>query len=159
PQTSEYIAGFQDALAGKGDNPWKSGRGFRGGQINHLKRGYQELKSLQTGVPIQRGAGRSPGETTQQRQRAHGDTQHRFLDLPLPSIERRGDRALVVGGIRRVVLAELIETSQSHLLWARQMLPGRFLIEQRSHKPRAMLAPLNNNDWVLRQYTGTSDTW
>jgi CRISPR-associated protein Csb2 len=87
------------------------------------------------------------------------DTKPRFSYLALPSIERRGERGLVVGGIRRVVVAELIEGSESRLLWVRQMLPGQFLLEEKSGKRKAMLAPLNENDWILRQYTDSSDTW
>jgi CRISPR-associated protein Csb2 len=87
------------------------------------------------------------------------ETKPRFSYLPLPSIERRGARAHVVSGIRRVLLAELIEASESHLLWARQLLPGQFLIEEQSGKRRAMLAPLNEKDWVLQQYTRQSATW
>jgi CRISPR-associated protein Csb2 len=87
------------------------------------------------------------------------DTKPRFSYLPLPSIERRGDGAHVVGGIRRVIVAELIEASESYLLWARQMLPGQFLIKEKNGERKAMLAPLNENDWVLRQYTDSSDTW
>ncbi len=90
---------------------------------------------------------------------AGGEPMPRFSYLPLPSIERRSERAQVVSDIRRVVLAELIEASESRLLWARQMLPGQFLIEEKSGKPKAMLAPLNEHDWVLRKYTGSSDTW
>jgi CRISPR-associated protein Csb2 len=86
------------------------------------------------------------------------ETQPRFSYLPLPSIERRGEGIHVVGGIRRVIVAELIEAPESYLVWARKMLPGQFLSEQQTGK-RAMLAPLSANDWVLRQYTASSDTW
>ncbi len=86
------------------------------------------------------------------------DTKPRFSYLPLPTIEHRGAGGRVVGGIRRVVLAELIEASASYLSWARQMLPGEFLIDKKTDK-KAMLAPLNESDWVLRQYMASSDTW
>lgn len=90
---------------------------------------------------------------------AGDDTKPRFSYLPLPSIEPRGERAHVVGGIRRVAVAELIDDAESHLLWARQMLPGQFLIDENSKNKRAMLAPLNESDKVLRRYTGSSETW
>jgi CRISPR-associated protein Csb2 len=90
---------------------------------------------------------------------AGGETMPRFSYLPLPSIERRDKRAPVVGGIRRLLLAELHEAPNSRLLWARQMLPGQFLIDEKSKLRRAMLAPLNENDRVLRQYTARSETW
>jgi len=83
----------------------------------------------------------------------------RFSYLPLPTIEHRGDAGCVVGGIRRVILAELIEASSSHLSWVRQMLPGQFLIDEKSGERTGMLAPLSESDWVLRQYTGSFETW
>ncbi len=92
--------------------------------------------------------------------RAEGaDTKPRFSYLPLPTIERRSERAHVIGGICRVLLAELVQASESRLLWARQLLPGQFLIDEKSGQKRAMLIPLNDSDWVLRQYAGASDTW
>jgi CRISPR-associated protein Csb2 len=87
------------------------------------------------------------------------DTKPRFSYLPLPTIEHRGEGGCVVGGIRRVILAELTQASASYRLWARQMLPGQFLIDEKSEERRAMLAPLNDSDWVLRQYTDPFDTW
>jgi CRISPR-associated protein Csb2 len=87
------------------------------------------------------------------------DTKPRFSYLPLPTIEHRGEGGCVVGGIRRVILAELVEASAGYPSWARQMLPGQFLIDEQSEERVAMLAPLNESDWVLRQYTGSSDTW
>jgi CRISPR-associated protein Csb2 len=87
------------------------------------------------------------------------DTSPRFSYLPLPTIEHRGQGALVVGGIRRVILAELTEASTSYRSWARQMLSGQFLFDERTHDPKAMLAPLGDGDWVLQQYIEPSATW
>jgi len=87
------------------------------------------------------------------------DTKPRFSYLPLPTIEHRGQGGRVIGGIRRVLLAEPLEAPASYLLWARQMLPGQFLIDVKSGERKAMLAPLNDSDWVLRQYTAYSDAW
>lgn len=87
------------------------------------------------------------------------DTKPRFSYLPLPTIEHRPEGGCVVGAIRRVILAELIGASVSHLSWARQMLPGQFLLDENSGDRRAMLAPLSDSDWVLRQYTDACDTW
>ncbi len=161
PQTADYISGFHDALAGKGDNPWESGRGFRGGQINRWKRGYQDATTLLAGQTIQRGAAHAPEQRRGSRNRPQpiDDSSPRFSYLPLPSIEHRGNRTFVVGDIRRILVAELIESPKSHLRWARQMLPGQFLIEEQSDRKRAMLAPLTSTDWVLRQYKDASDTW
>jgi CRISPR-associated protein Csb2 len=83
----------------------------------------------------------------------------RFSYLPLPSIERRGQRSNVLGAIRRVLLAELVDTVDSHLHWARQMLPGQFLTDEKTGDRKAMLTPLTGGDWVLQQYTDAADTW
>lgn len=92
--------------------------------------------------------------------RSEGDeSRPRFSYLPLPTIEHRGNHAHVVGGIRRVVVAELIESPKSYLLWARQMLPGQFLTDDKSGEKRAMLVLWNEADWVLQQYTDPSHTW
>jgi CRISPR-associated protein Csb2 len=82
----------------------------------------------------------------------------RFSYLPLPTLEHRRGGAVVLGGIRRVIVAELTESATSYRPWARQILPGQFLIDQQSQEPRAMLAPANK-DWVLQQYTDSSEAW
>jgi CRISPR-associated protein Csb2 len=83
----------------------------------------------------------------------------RFSYLPLPSIEPRGERGPFVGGIRRVVVAELSDSSESYLHWARRLLPGQFLLDEKDRDRKAMLTPLTGGDWVLRQYTDTADAW
>jgi CRISPR-associated protein Csb2 len=88
----------------------------------------------------------------------------RFSYLPLPSIERRGERGPFVGAIRRAIVAELVDSSESYLPWVRQMLPGQFLLDDKTDESpedrrRAMLTPLTGGDWVLRQYTDYADTW
>jgi CRISPR-associated protein Csb2 len=93
----------------------------------------------------------------------HRDQEHptgpRFSYVPLATIEHRGGRDLMVGGIRRVLIAELIESGESHLSRLRQMLPGQFLIDDKTQDRKAMLAPLTAEDWVLRQYIESSETW
>jgi CRISPR-associated protein Csb2 len=79
----------------------------------------------------------------------------RFSYLPLPSIEHRRADALVLGAIRRVLVAELLDSGPSDLPWVRQMLPGQFLTGDR----RTLLTPLTGKDWVLRRYTDPSDLW
>jgi CRISPR-associated protein Csb2 len=86
------------------------------------------------------------------------DTKPRFSYLPLPTIENQKGK-LVAGGIRRVIVAEQRNSQQSYLTWARQMLPGQFLIDEQSNDRKAMLAPLAENDWVLKQYTDRAETW
>jgi CRISPR-associated protein Csb2 len=83
----------------------------------------------------------------------------RFSYLPLPSIERRGQKNTVLGAIRRVLVAELADTRETHLHWARQMLPGQFLTDDKTGDRKAMLTPLTGGDWVLRQYTDAADSW
>jgi CRISPR-associated protein Csb2 len=83
----------------------------------------------------------------------------RFSYLPLPSIERRGQGTLVLGSIRRVLVAEFGEAGQSYLHWARQMLPGQFLTDDKTGDRQVMLTPLTGGDWVLQQYTDNADTW
>jgi CRISPR-associated protein Csb2 len=83
----------------------------------------------------------------------------RFSYLPLPSIERRGEGSTALGSIRRVLVAELVVSAESYLHWARHLLPGQFLIDEKTKDRRAMLAPLTGGDWVLRQYTDNADTW
>lgn len=83
----------------------------------------------------------------------------RFSYLPLPSIERRGYDHLVLGAIRRVLVAELMDSGQSHLPWVRQMMPGQFLIDEKTDGRRSMLTPLASGDWVLQQYIKSSDVW
>jgi CRISPR-associated protein Csb2 len=83
----------------------------------------------------------------------------RFSYLPLPSIQRRGEDRLVIGAIRRGLVAELYDSAESHLTWVRQMLPGQFLIDEKTSDRRAMLSPLTTGDWVLQQYTGSAETW
>jgi CRISPR-associated protein Csb2 len=83
----------------------------------------------------------------------------RFSYLPLPSIERRGEQSFVLGAIRRVCIAELCDSVESHLSWVRQMLPGQFLTDDKTTDRRAMLAPLAAGNWVLQRYIGYAETW
>jgi CRISPR-associated protein Csb2 len=83
----------------------------------------------------------------------------RFSYLPLPTIEYRSHEGEVLGSIRRLLVAELIDSEESHLRWAKQMLPGQFLTDDKTGERKAMLAPLSREDWVLQRYVGRSDTW
>jgi CRISPR-associated protein Csb2 len=83
----------------------------------------------------------------------------RFSYLPLPSIEPRAQGIKVLSGIRRVLVAELVDSGESHLRSARQMLPGQFLTDDKTGDRKAMLTPLTSGEWVLRQYTDRADTW
>jgi CRISPR-associated protein Csb2 len=57
------------------------------------------------------------------------------------------------------MVAELNDSAESYLQWVRQMLPGQFLTDDKTGERKAMLTPLTDSDWVLQQYTGSSDTW
>jgi CRISPR-associated protein Csb2 len=83
----------------------------------------------------------------------------RFSYLPLPTIEPRGREGEVLGAIRRLLVAELVDSEESDLRWARQMLPGQFLTDDKTGERKAMLAPLSREDWVLQRYVGRSDIW
>lgn len=86
-------------------------------------------------------------------------TMPRFSYLPLPSIEPRGESKISLGPIRRVLVAELVESQESHLPWIRKMLPGQFLTDDKTGERRAMMTPLTSSDGVLRRYIEPADTW
>lgn len=79
----------------------------------------------------------------------------RFMYLPLPSIERRGDRGEHVGSIRRVLVVAP-PGFQDRIDWVRRRLPGQELAFNAQAK--GMLTDLKP-DWVLGRYTGESRTW
>jgi CRISPR-associated protein Csb2 len=85
--------------------------------------------------------------------RGGDDSSPRFSYLPLPSLEPRSGKSTVVRAIRRVLVAELMDTAESHLPWVRQMLPGNFLTDDKTGDRKALLTPLTPGDGVLRQYT------
>src|SRR5205085_12158335 len=71
----------------------------------------------------------------------------------------------VVSAIRRVLIAELGDLSQSQTPWAEQVLSGQLLADIETGEPCAMLAPLPQNkkrsesDWVLNKYVGVGRAW
>lgn len=87
------------------------------------------------------------------------DSQPRFSYLPLPSLERRGPQGVHLGGIRRLLIAELIDSPNSHVDWLRYALPGTFLTDDKTHSRQALLIPLAQNDWVLQRYLGPAYHW
>lgn len=80
----------------------------------------------------------------------------RFMYLPLPSIERRGDRGEHVGSIRRVLIAAP-PGFREQVHWIRRRLPGQELVGD--GKPVGLLNLLPTSDWVLCQYTRTAQVW
>jgi CRISPR-associated protein Csb2 len=83
----------------------------------------------------------------------------RFSYIPLPPIMHRGEHGTVLGSVRRVLLAELVDSAESHIGWARQVLPGQFLKDEKTGSRKAMLSPLSASDWVLGKYIEPADTW
>lgn len=81
----------------------------------------------------------------------------RFMYLPLPSIERRGEKGDHVGAIRRALIAAPAGF-QDRLDWLRQRLPGQELVAE-SGELKGILNDLPSSDWVLAQYTGISRVW
>ncbi len=82
----------------------------------------------------------------------------RFMYLPLPSIERRGERGNHVGAIRRVLIAAPPGCADQ-IDWVRKRLAGFELVEKEGGAVRGILNLLAKSDWVLRRYTEPAATW
>ncbi len=84
----------------------------------------------------------------------------RFAYLPLPSIEGRGEgKARVVGSVRRVMLSCFAEGCEDEIAWARRMLSGQELIDEKTRQPVGLLSVIPGNDNVVRCYTQAAATW
>jgi CRISPR-associated protein Csb2 len=83
------------------------------------------------------------------------ETMPRFSYLPLPSIDHRE----VVSGIRRVMVAESMNGSGESAAWLQRLLPGQSLRADNDAKVVALLAPLEQGDWVLGRYVAPSTSW
>ncbi|MBI2806678.1 MAG: type I-U CRISPR-associated protein Cas5/Cas6 [Planctomycetes bacterium] len=81
----------------------------------------------------------------------------RFMFLPLPSIERRGDLGNHVGAIRRVLIAAP-PGFQDRIDWVRRRLPGQELVAP-DGEIKGLLNILPTKDWVLSQYTKSAHAW
>ena len=71
-------------------------------------------------------------------------------------MERRGDFGIVIGAIRRVLIAAP-PGYRDRIDWIRRRLPGCNL--EYAGVICGMLNPLDESDWVLKQYTATARTW
>jgi len=101
--------------------------------------------------------GHNPSDSTKPLKGAHADA--RFSYLPLPSIERRGERGEHVGRIRRV-LVTAPPGCAGQVEWVRRRLTGHELVrEDQPGEAVGLLTLLPASDWVLRQYTEQSDVW
>lgn len=84
----------------------------------------------------------------------------RFAYLPLPSIESRGSgKSRVVGHVRRIMLTCSTEGCEKEITWARRMLSGQELIDEKSKEPVGLLSVIPATDNIVRWYTGQADTW
>ncbi len=84
----------------------------------------------------------------------------RFVYLPLPSIEGRGEgKARVVGSVRRLMLTALCDDCENEIAWARRALSGRDLIDENSGQSAALLSLLPDNEKMVRCYVEPADTW
>lgn len=81
----------------------------------------------------------------------------RFMYLPVPSIERRGDLGNHVGAIRRAIITAP-PGFQSRIDWIRRRLPGQELVNH-DGEIMGMLNLLPTNDWVLRRYIDPAQSW
>lgn len=98
--------------------------------------------------------GHDPADSSKQLKGENAD--RRFMYLPLPSIERRGERGEHVGAIRRVLVAAP-PGHHDRIEWLRQRLPGQELVWGADVK--GVLTQLSASDWVRRQYTHESRVW
>ena len=84
----------------------------------------------------------------------------RFVYLPLPSIEGRGEgKARVVGSVRRVMISVLCDDYETEIAWARRALSGCDLIDENGGQSAALLSLLPNNEKMVRCYVEPADTW
>lgn len=84
----------------------------------------------------------------------------RFAFVPVPSIEGRGGwNSRVVGSIRRVLLTTFAEECDAEIAWARRMLNGRDLVDERSGESKAILSLLPANDRMIQNYVRAASVW
>jgi CRISPR-associated protein Csb2 len=83
----------------------------------------------------------------------------RFVYLPLPSIEERGEGKVVAGSVRRVLLSSIAEDCDREVAWARRSLAGQELIDEDTNQPVALLSLLPATDAVVRRYTQRAASW
>lgn len=103
--------------------------------------------------------GHDPNDTNKPLKGESADA--RFSYLPLPSIERRGDRGESVGRIRRLIISAPLGFEE-RVDWVRRRLTGQELLQEQNGKSPEAVGLLNllpTSDWVLRQYTGAAMSW
>jgi len=83
------------------------------------------------------------------------DTLPRFAFVPLPSIEPPPRN--VAGGIRRVLIAEPLDSRGEHVDWLKQIMPGQVITDDEGNEV-AVLERIAN-DGVVRRYVDRATTW
>ncbi|MBM4250126.1 MAG: type I-U CRISPR-associated protein Cas5/Cas6, partial [Euryarchaeota archaeon] len=84
----------------------------------------------------------------------------RFVYLPLPSIEARGEgKACVVGSVRRALLTTFVDGCRDKIIWARRALSGQELVNEKTKQPIALLSPISANEKVVQYYTRPAASW
>lgn len=89
----------------------------------------------------------------------HGDgDESRFLLVPVPSIEPRGNEGEVVGAVRRVMVFST-DARSTDTLWVKRVLGGMDLVDEETGESQAVLAATSPKDRVLQRYTSEGRTW
>ena len=85
----------------------------------------------------------------------------RVAFLPLPSLEYRPGKppGLVVGSIRRVLLAGVRGQSRADLHDLARLLSGQELVEEETSQPAALLSRLPGNDSQVQKYLQKASVW
>jgi CRISPR-associated protein Csb2 len=88
-----------------------------------------------------------------------GLPEERFLYMPLPSLQPRGERVAVVGQVRRVMVTGGTALMHSDIAWVRRALSGQDLTPEGGGDATAMLAALPASDPVVARYTRSASVW
>jgi CRISPR-associated protein Csb2 len=84
----------------------------------------------------------------------------RFAWLPLPTLEKRGERTTgIVGGIRRIIVTSFNDGFDDEIAWARRALAGEELLSAANGAAEALLAPLPHSDPMVQRYVRPATTW
>ncbi len=84
----------------------------------------------------------------------------RFVYLPLPSVESRGEgKARAVGSVRRLMLTTLCDDCESEIAWARRALSGQDVVEENGGRSAALLSLLPGDEQMVRCYVEPAETW
>jgi CRISPR-associated protein Csb2 len=82
----------------------------------------------------------------------------RFLYLPLPSVQPRGEH-VVIGQVRRVLLTASAGDMFAEISWARRALSGQELMDEATGELVTLLALMPASDPVVACYTKPTAAW